>query len=523
MINLETQYPGKVTPSSAEYPSGAARNVTIPGDGTGTPWEAAIANDLVGWKQALLQEAGVVASGSPENATASQIVQSLQRLAAMPWSASTNYELGARVIGSDGHAYKAVAATTSGDPKNPVGDGQEHWIPEQRTVYSNVGGGGANESPNVINGHPDNSIAAGTTVRANTISGGGLTGNLQRIDGPETRYATIGGGYDNYIDGVSSTDGLDGAASTIGGGAHHLLQCSHATIGGGSYAVIAPGCDYGFAGGGTGNVIRDESTHCTIGGGFGNTITNTNSSFSTIGGGTGNNIGGANSTIAGGSGNSTGTGTIANTVCGGVNNTADGGNATVLGGTTNSASAQGAIAWGRNATASARGALCFSSDDGGGDYAIDNNVVGRAVWRFSAGQYFMGANITTVPHSGDGGMQELIVETTTAVTASGSIDVSAAIPTNSYIIGVQLRVNSALGQNFDVAYTGQKTQSIATGLSSAQNTRVNSWFDISLENPVTSGGSTFVTITRNGGGNFTAQGEVYVQVRYKRFLNTQPV
>ena len=33
-INPETQYPGKIAPSTPDYPYGAARNITTPGDGT---------------------------------------------------------------------------------------------------------------------------------------------------------------------------------------------------------------------------------------------------------------------------------------------------------------------------------------------------------------------------------------------------------------------------------------------------------------------------------------------------------
>ncbi len=79
-INLETQYPGKVAPSSPSYPFGAARNITTPGDGTGTPWEAALANDNIGFQQALLSAANIVPSGSPDNASASQYLQALQYL-----------------------------------------------------------------------------------------------------------------------------------------------------------------------------------------------------------------------------------------------------------------------------------------------------------------------------------------------------------------------------------------------------------------------------------------------------------
>lgn len=76
-INPETQYPGKIAPSSAAYPYGQARNITVPGDGTGTPWEAAIVNDLLGWQQALLSAAGIVPSGSPDEVGASEYLAAM--------------------------------------------------------------------------------------------------------------------------------------------------------------------------------------------------------------------------------------------------------------------------------------------------------------------------------------------------------------------------------------------------------------------------------------------------------------
>jgi hypothetical protein len=76
----ETQYAGKITPASAEYPYGQARNITLPGDGSGTPWEAALVNDIFGFQQALLDEAGITPSGDPETATESQYLESLRKL-----------------------------------------------------------------------------------------------------------------------------------------------------------------------------------------------------------------------------------------------------------------------------------------------------------------------------------------------------------------------------------------------------------------------------------------------------------
>lgn len=79
-IILSEQYPGKTAGNTTDYPYGEARNVTTPGDGTGTPWEQAIVKDDQGFKQALLAAAGVVPSGNPDTALASQYLQALQTL-----------------------------------------------------------------------------------------------------------------------------------------------------------------------------------------------------------------------------------------------------------------------------------------------------------------------------------------------------------------------------------------------------------------------------------------------------------
>lgn len=78
MISPIASYPGKVGGVSSAYPYGEARNVTAPGDGTGTPWEGLLVNDIFGFQQASVSEAGITPSGSPETATASQHLESLR-------------------------------------------------------------------------------------------------------------------------------------------------------------------------------------------------------------------------------------------------------------------------------------------------------------------------------------------------------------------------------------------------------------------------------------------------------------
>ena len=81
-ISPIVQYPTQVAPVTSGYPYGGAQNITTPGDNTGTPWEAALLNDIFGQQQALLRAAGIVPSGSPDQVGTSQYLQAIQLLAA---------------------------------------------------------------------------------------------------------------------------------------------------------------------------------------------------------------------------------------------------------------------------------------------------------------------------------------------------------------------------------------------------------------------------------------------------------
>ena len=96
-LNPGTRYPGGTTPASPSYPYGQGRNITVPGDGTGTPWEADVVNDLFGMQQALLTAAAIVPSTAPEAVGASQYLQAMIALAS-----------GRANVAADGGAVNAV-------------------------------------------------------------------------------------------------------------------------------------------------------------------------------------------------------------------------------------------------------------------------------------------------------------------------------------------------------------------------------------------------------------------------------
>ena len=76
-LDLESEYPGKVTAADANYPYGSAKNETVVDAFDGTPWEKAILNDVLGLEQSLLNAAGIVPSGNADTVVASQYMQSI--------------------------------------------------------------------------------------------------------------------------------------------------------------------------------------------------------------------------------------------------------------------------------------------------------------------------------------------------------------------------------------------------------------------------------------------------------------
>ncbi len=81
-LDLSARYPGQVATSDpAGYPYGMAQNVTVEGDGTGTPLEKDLVNDIYGALQALLVAAGITPSGFPDKANASQYLTAIRWIA----------------------------------------------------------------------------------------------------------------------------------------------------------------------------------------------------------------------------------------------------------------------------------------------------------------------------------------------------------------------------------------------------------------------------------------------------------
>lgn len=100
-----TNYAGQIDTGDAAYPQGKAKNVTTAGDGTGTPLEAAWVNDLWGFKQALLDAAGITPSGTPDEVGASQYLTALLDLIstrAFVWTGRLDLDVAPSVVWQKG-------------------------------------------------------------------------------------------------------------------------------------------------------------------------------------------------------------------------------------------------------------------------------------------------------------------------------------------------------------------------------------------------------------------------------------
>jgi hypothetical protein len=129
--NPNSSFPTQTVGPTAAYPYGAARDITVTGDGTGTPWNEQNLNDIYGFQQAMLWDADIVPSGSPDEVGASQYLEALKKIAGFPGTiVATGFNefdpatLGVRLLGLNGGAVlvadylELVDATYVGDTEN---------------------------------------------------------------------------------------------------------------------------------------------------------------------------------------------------------------------------------------------------------------------------------------------------------------------------------------------------------------------------------------------------------------------
>lgn len=134
-IDLTQAYPQQVDAATAAYPLGKARNVTSIDDNNATPLDENWMNDHFGFQQALLARAGIVPSGTPDTATASQYLDAVEFM-----------------VASGAQSYVVDAAT--GIPSSNIPDSEASVVSRS---FDNMGAGGATyrrSSAAAVEGYP---------------------------------------------------------------------------------------------------------------------------------------------------------------------------------------------------------------------------------------------------------------------------------------------------------------------------------------------------------------------------------
>lgn len=298
-----------------------------------------------------------------------------------------------------------------GETQNLRSDGTNMVINQASrwSIGNTTGGTPVEDTPNSLSGHSLNYISP--DVHSCVIAGGGainrenvIGGDITKVDldesnvfpnvsdslGYDSRYATIGGGYDNVCNGLSNAilvgfhcyiDNADHC--TLSGGSYHkITEGQYCVVGGGTNNAIATSAAGTIAGGrdneitktgndsgvtiGGGRLNSATQDGCTISGGVSNSVDGT---FAYVGGGTNNSTTQNSSVVMGGNSNIA-TGTQGGVIIGGLFNSLSGESAVVLGGRENSSSANYTASMGYQAVADRAGVKSFAN----GSFANDGDA-----------------------------------------------------------------------------------------------------------------------------------------------------
>lgn len=165
------RYPGQIDTSDlVAYPQGKARNRTLPLDGTGTPFERDLVNDLFGWQQALLRYAGITPSEVPDNAIVSQYLDAIDSMipkAVDNWDKELYQQPQPGLRTVDGHMF-SIGETRLGFPMaSGMGGGASPFIYSELDYRTE----GWTESGTTISNWSQPSYGNGFVVSMDTSNG----------------------------------------------------------------------------------------------------------------------------------------------------------------------------------------------------------------------------------------------------------------------------------------------------------------------------------------------------------------
>lgn len=151
----------------------------------------------------------------------------------------------------------------------------------------------------------------------------------------------------------------------------------------------------------------------------------------------------------------------------------------------------------------------------GGDVTLEN---GEKISNATDGQVDVVGNACVKPGT-TGGLITKISEAAADITATATVTIQVNLPIGAKILGVQLRVDTALagGETWDAEWNdGASLQAICTNQAVDKNTKVNKFHDDNANTPLCDA-ETDIVLSPNGGGSFTAQGNIRAIAYYQVF------
>lgn len=200
-IKPSARYPAQ-TDADAAYPQGKARNSGTFQDGTGTPFEKDLVNDIFGFQQALLLAADLTPSESPDTANVSQYLEAVRTVATQQAAA---HDLATRALALRALALNITIANGSPGMAAVAGRTAAHPV-----MLLNAG-------TDMVFHAFDWSLADSVGTIASSIASGPVFGAARAGSGTRVVVigASLGGGVNRYTDdeGLSWTDGSALAAT----------------------------------------------------------------------------------------------------------------------------------------------------------------------------------------------------------------------------------------------------------------------------------------------------------------------
>lgn len=183
-LNLTTltQFTGKITAASLDYPYGSSKNETTTGAGDGTPYTKIRADDVFGFQQSLLTAAGLTPSGDPDTV---QDAQYLDSIVGLLWYEYANYPIGATTI-RNGRKFRAIVASGpkaayGGAAVDPITVDNGYWVPDAPITQNQIPDN-SKIVPSITADATPRDVAAGEVLSDNWFVGTALS-QMTYVDG----------------------------------------------------------------------------------------------------------------------------------------------------------------------------------------------------------------------------------------------------------------------------------------------------------------------------------------------------